>query len=149
MSVRVGTLGENLTVTPLDGVVSMTERTVCIGDVYQFGDGEEAVQLRIVQPRRPCYKINDQVSKYKVASWMSSEGITGWYFQVVKKGQMMSDTPVYLVERPHPFANLQALWQLSNQKGKVDIEVVRPWIEIDSLVDSWKDVLVKKIKKST
>ena len=66
LKVRVGTLGENLTTEAVTGLLEMTEATVCIGDVFQYGQDEiidgndgDSVQLRIVQPRRPCYKIND------------------------------------------------------------------------------------------
>ncbi|HBD02705.1 MAG TPA: MOSC domain-containing protein, partial [Psychrobacter sp.] len=69
LKVRVGTLGENLTTEAVDGLPEMDESNVCIGDVYQYGgqygddkiNGEDSVQLCIVQPRRPCYKINDQI----------------------------------------------------------------------------------------
>ena len=68
LKVRVGTLGENLTTEAVHGLPEMDESNVCIGDVYQYGDdhinGEDSVQLRIVQPRRPCYKINDQIGQF-------------------------------------------------------------------------------------
>lgn len=116
LSVRVGELGENLTVTAAAGLPQMDECTVCIGDVYQFGDGADCVQLAVVQPRRPCYKIDDQVGRYQVASWVSEQGIAGWYYQVVKDGVLQHDLPVYLIKRPYPFANLAWLWRISNHK---------------------------------
>ncbi|MFP3366926.1 MOSC domain-containing protein, partial [Pseudoalteromonas sp. SIMBA_148] len=72
LKVRVGTLGENLTTEAVNGLPEMDESNVCIGDVYQYGgqdsedniNGEDSVQLRIVQPRRPCYKINDQIGQF-------------------------------------------------------------------------------------
>ncbi|MGP5211975.1 MOSC domain-containing protein [Psychrobacter alimentarius] len=153
--VDVGTLGENLTTEAVNGLPEMTEATVCIGDVFQYGEdkvgGEDSVQLRIVQPRRPCYKINDQIGQFtkvpNIASWVSKQGISGWYFQVVRDGMINADLPVYLVERPYPFATLETLWQLSNSKEKFDAEVIEPWLEIECLEDSWKKVLAKKIRK--
>lgn len=58
-----------------------------------------------------------------------------------------ADLPVYLIERPYPFATLETLWQLSNSKEKFDAEVIEPWLEIECLEDSWKKVLAKKIRK--
>ena len=158
LKVRVGTLGENLTTEAVNGLPQMDESTVCIGDIYQYGqygqdkiDGEESVQLRIVQPRRPCYKINDQIGQFtkvpNIAAWVSKEGIAGWYFEVVRDGLIDADLPVYLIERPYPFATLETLWQLSNTKEKFDADVIEPWLAIECLEESWKSVLTKKIRK--
>lgn len=159
LKVRVGTLGENLTTEAVNDLPAMDESTVCIGDVFQYGgqygntDNNNSVQLRIVQPRRPCYKINDQIGQFKlnkvpnIASWVTKQGIAGWYFQVVRDGMIHADLPVYLIERPYPFATLEKLWQLANSKEKFDAEVIEPWLAIECLEDSWKTVLAKKIRK--
>ncbi|MFK3868477.1 MOSC domain-containing protein [Psychrobacter faecalis] len=160
LKVRVGTLGENLTTEAVNGLPAMDESTVCIGDVFQYGqdeiidgNGGDSVQLRIVQPRRPYYKINDQIGQFKlnkvpnIASWVTKQGIAGWYFQVVRDGMINTDLPVYLIERPYPFATLEKLWQLANSKEKFDAEVIEPWLAIECLEDSWKTVLAKKIRK--
>lgn len=160
LKVRVGTLGENLTTEAVNGLPAMDESTVCIGDVFQYGqdeiingNGGDSVQLRIVQPRRPCYKINDQIGQFKlnkvpnIASWVTKQGIAGWYFQVVRDGMIHADLPVYLIERPYPFATLEKLWQLSNSKEKFAAKVIEPWLAIECLEDSWKTVLAKKIRK--
>lgn len=160
LKVRVGTLGENLTTEAVNGLPAMDESTVCIGDVFQYGqdeiidgNGGDSVQLRIVQPRRPCYKINDQIGQFKlnkvpnIASWVTKQGIAGWYFKVVRDGMIHADLPVYLIERPYPFATLEKLWQLSNSKEKFAAKVIEPWLAIECLEESWKKVLAKKIRK--
>lgn len=163
LNVRIGTLGENLITKAVNNLPEMTEATVCIGDVFQYGgqcdgqygdeqtDDANSVQLRIVQPRRPCYKINDQIGQFvkvpNIASWVSKQGIAGWYFEVVRDGMISADLPVYLIERPYPFATLEKLWQLANSKEKYDANVIEPWLAIECLEDSWKVVLAKKIRK--
>ena len=158
LKVRVGTLGENLTTEAVNGLPAMDESTVCIGDVFQYGqdeiidgNGGDSVQLRIVQPRRPCYKINDQIGQFNkvpnIASWVTKQGIAGWYFEVVRDGMIHTDLPVYLIERPYPFATLEKLWQLSNSKEKFAAKVIEPWLAIECLEESWKKVLAKKIRK--
>lgn len=159
LNVRIGTLGENLITVPVNGLPDMDESMVCIGDVYEYGeqygnaqvDGCDSVQLRIVQPRRPCYKINDQIGQFtkvpNIASWISKQGIAGWYFQVVRNGMISADLPVYLMERPYPFATLSMLWQLSNSKDKFALDVIEPWLAIECLEESWKKVLAKKIQQ--
>lgn len=159
LKVRVGTLGENLTTEAVNGLPAMDESTVCIGDIFQYGgqygdvDTNDSVQLRIVQPRRPCYKINDQIGQFKlnkvpnIASWITKQGIAGWYFEVVRDGMINTDLPVYLIERPYPFATLKRLWQLANSKDKFDAEVIEPWLAVECLEDSWKTALAEKIKQ--
>ncbi|MGM8897045.1 MULTISPECIES: MOSC domain-containing protein [unclassified Psychrobacter] len=153
LKVRIGTLGENLITTAIDGLSEMNEATVCIGDVFQYGDIDtnDSVQLRIVQPRRPCYKINDQIGQFtkvpNIAAWVSKQGIAGWYFEVVRDGMIAANLPVYLIERPYPFATLSRLWQLSNSKEKFAIDIIEPWLAIECLEESWKTVLAKKIRK--
>lgn len=155
LEVRIGTLGENLTTTAVNDLPEMDESNVCIGDVFQYGDIEtiDSVQLRIVQPRRPCYKINDQISQMgtfiklpNIAAWISKQGASGWYFEVARDGIIDADLPVYLIERPYPFATLEKLWQLSNSKEKFTAEEIEPWLAIECLEESWKAVLRKKIQ---
>ncbi|WP_372861361.1 MOSC domain-containing protein [Psychrobacter sp.] len=156
LKVRVGTLGENLTTEAVNGLPEMTESTVCIGDIFEYGDTATStddvdnLQLRIVQPRRPCYKINDQIGQFtkvpNIAAWVSKQGISGWYFQVVTDGLINADLPVYLIERTYPFATLEKLWQLANAKETYDADVIEPWLAIECLEESWKVVLRKKIK---
>ena len=153
LNVEIGSLGENLTTMPIGDMPALDERNVCIGDVYQYGDASaDAVRLRVVQPRRPCYKINDKIGNYtkvpNIAAWISKQGISGWYYEVVQKGEITADIPVYLIERPYPFATLAALWQLTNSKEKHAPEVIEPWLAIECLEESWKKGLKKKIKKS-
>ena len=118
LNVRIGTLGENLTTEAVDGLPEMDESTVCIGDVFQYGniddtnyDKSNSVQLRIVQPRRPCYKINDQIGQFtkvpNIAAWVSKQGIAGWYFQVVRDGLSDAKLPVYLIEQNDLFMKKQ------------------------------------------
>lgn len=143
MQIPIGTLGENLSVAT-DGE-PMQESNVCIGDVYRYGDDNAtSVKLRIVQPRRPCFKINDQLGTYEAAAFITHNGIAGWYFQVVQNGNLSVGLPVYLVERPYPFADLCTLWQLANQKDRIPMAIVNQWTAIECLDVSWKEKLYNK-----
>ncbi|WP_296405045.1 MOSC domain-containing protein [Psychrobacter sp.] len=152
LKLDIGLLGENLTTKAVAGIEEMTEATVCIGDIYQYGDGKDCVQLRVVQPRRPCYKINDQIglnaTKRNIASWVTKQGISGWYFQVVKDGIIDSGMPVYLIQRPYAFATLKQLWTLTNHKQPLSKDLIEPWLAIECLEDSWKKALAKKLSLS-
>ena len=144
LNAPVGSLGENLTV--MTAGEPMCEDNVCIGDIYQFGEGDDSVQVRLIQPRRPCYKINDKLGTAGVSYFVAREGIAGWYYQVVRTGVLHADMPIYLIDRPYPFANLTALWSLINQKSGIEAQTADKWLGIDCLEISWKKKIYDKRK---
>lgn len=144
LNAPVGSLGENLTV--MTAGEPMCEDNVCIGDIYQFGEGDDSVQVRLIQPRRPCYKINDKLGNAGVSYFVAREGIAGWYYQVVRTGVLHADMPIYLIDRPYPFANLTALWSLINQKSGIEAQTADKWLGIDCLEISWKKKIYDKRK---
>ena len=136
----IGSLGENLSTTPAQGFSDMLERTVCIGDIYRIG---EHCELEVVQPRRPCFKINDQLRAPKIASWLSKQGRTGWYYRVVTQGDIRAGDPVYLTARPHPFASIERLWQLTNRDQAPAAGELEKWQQVKPLHESWHQALGK------
>ena len=136
----IGSLGENLSTEPVNQNPPMRESTVCIGDIYQIGD---TCQLEVVQPRRPCFKINDQLRTPKVASWLSKQGRTGWYYRVSKTGHIQAGDPVYLVSRPYPFAQIERLWQLTNREVTLEPGELAKWHQVTPLHESWHSALGK------
>ncbi|MBL7668216.1 hypothetical protein I6I86_09695 [Moraxella osloensis] len=72
------------------------------------------------------------------------QGMAGWYLQVVQDGNLSVGLPVYLVERPYPFADLATLWQLANQKQPISMAIVNQWTAIDCLDVNWQEKLYKK-----
>src|SRR5699024_5071041 len=91
-SIGIGAMGENLAVHFMD------EKSVCIGDTYQFGD--ELIQVS--QPRRPCWKPARRFRVMDFALRIQHTGRTGWYFRVLKEGFVQAGTELTLVERPYP-----------------------------------------------
>ena len=136
----IGSLGENLSTTPTAGNLQMLESTVCIGDLYQIGD---TCQLEVVQPRRPCFKINDQLRTPKIASWLSNQGRTGWYYRVNTQGKIRAGDPVYLISRPYPFALIERLWQLTNRQVSPEPSELEAWQQVRPLHESWHTALGK------
>ena len=63
---------------------------------------------------------------------------------VTSDGNLSVGLPVYLVERPYPFADLATLWQLANQKQPIPMAIVNQWTAIDCLDVSWQEKLYKK-----
>ena len=75
---EAGLNGENVS------VIDMDETTVCIGDIYQIG---EAI-VQVSQPRRPCWKPGRRVRWIEWGNRIQETGRTGWYFRVLKEGNI-------------------------------------------------------------
>lgn len=81
--------GENIS------TLGMTEETVFIGDIYQWG----SAVIQVTQPRSPCYKLNPLTDVSDFAQVMQDCGRTGWLYRVVGKGDVSSDQPLKLLTR--------------------------------------------------
>lgn len=87
-----GAFGENFTVRGL------TEKSICIGDVYAIGNS----RLQVSQPRQPCWKISSRWKIPDLAERVKLTGRTGWYFRVIHEGFVERGLPLILLDRPFP-----------------------------------------------
>jgi MOSC domain-containing protein YiiM len=88
-----GALGENLSTE------GMTDDSVCIGDVFTLGEAE----LQVCQPRTPCWKINARHGREGIAAHVEREGLAGWYFRVLRPGEVRPGEAMRLSARnPDP-----------------------------------------------
>jgi MOSC domain-containing protein YiiM len=85
-----GAVGENLT---LQGVL---ETDVWVGDVLKFAQCE----LRVTQPREPCYKFNAAMGFSGAAKAMAQKGCCGFYLAVDQPGQISAGEAFELVPGP-------------------------------------------------
>jgi MOSC domain-containing protein YiiM len=130
-----GMLGENLIVS------GMQESSVCIGDIFQIG----SVQMQVTRPRRPCWKIDTQLNQRGVAKFLQDEGCVGWYYRIIKTGEMALNDNCHLISREYSFATLTRLWQIYNDKNFRDSDEIQHWLAIEVLERSFKDVLRKRL----
>lgn len=87
-----GAFGENFT------IAGLTEREVCIGDVYAIGPA----RVQVSQPRKPCWKLARRWGIKDLTAQVEATGRTGWYLRVLTEGYVESGLPVELLERPYP-----------------------------------------------
>ena len=85
-----GSVGENLT---LQGVL---EADVWVGDVIKFKNCE----LRVTQPREPCYKFNAAMGFSGAARAMAQKGCCGFYLAVDLPGHISAGESFELVPGP-------------------------------------------------
>jgi MOSC domain-containing protein YiiM len=87
-----GALGENFEIS------GQSEKTVCIGDIYEIGD----VTVQVSQPRQPCWKPAFLHNLRDLTAQIAKKGRTGWYLRVLNPGVLTLPAPIQLEERPHP-----------------------------------------------
>lgn len=85
-----GSMGENLT---LQGVL---ETDVWVGDVLRFSGCE----LRVTQPREPCYKFNAAMGYTGAVKAMAQSGCCGFYLAVDHPGPLSSGEAFELIPGP-------------------------------------------------
>lgn len=77
----------------------MNERNVCIGDIISVGP---EVLLQVSLPRQPCFKLNHRFSLKNFAPVTYQTSRTGWYYRVVREGNVNVGDDIRLVERRWP-----------------------------------------------
>ena len=80
--------GENLTVANLD------EREAYFGNQYQLGDAI----IEISEIREPCWKIQAKYQIPDLVKRMSATGKTGFYFRVIKEGNVSDNDHLKLIK---------------------------------------------------
>ncbi len=85
-----GSLGENLT------LAGLLENQVWLGDTLRFPDCE----LRVSEPRFPCYKFNAVMGFNQAAKLMMQNAWCGFYLAVHKPGSLSAGQDFELVPGP-------------------------------------------------
>lgn len=85
-----GTFGENLS------ILGATEEDIFIGDRLRIGHAE----LEVSQPRLPCFKFNIRLGKSDAVRQMVESKLTGFYFRVLKEGDIGAGDDVEFITRP-------------------------------------------------
>ncbi len=129
-----GSLGENLSSAALD------EDSVCVGDVYAFGE----VELQVSQPRRPCTKIDARYGSDGVARWLAARRTPGWYYRVLKPGAIALGDAITLLARPNPDVPLARLLAASGDAIPSAEELER-LAACDGLGPDWRRRLTERL----
>lgn len=128
-----GAFGENFT------TVRGLEAEVCIGDVYELG----AAVVQISQPRQPCWKLARRWGIKDLALRVQQTGRTGWYFRVLREGEVEAGHPFVLADRPHPEWTVSAANDVMHHR-KADVEAARALASCAALSESWRASLLRR-----
>ena len=130
----IGAFGENL------ALQNLTEDEVCIGDIYQIGE----IRAQVSQPRQPCWKPARRWKLKDLALQVQQQGKTGWYFRVLKEGEIQAGDTLHLLERPFSeWSVAKCNDVMHNQKH--DLEQSARLAQCELLAPSWRNTLHKRI----
>ena len=129
-----GVFGENFTTSGL------LEETLHIGDRLRIGSAEFVV----TQPRMPCFKLGIRFNRPDMVKRFLQSGRTGFYFAVLKEGEVAAGDSIELLERDEhniPVADIVNLYRgdATNQ------DMLRRVSELASLPNSWRDYFRKRL----
>lgn len=131
-----GAFGENLSTTGL------TERNVCLGDIWRAG----TALLQVSQARQPCWKLNDRFGVPDMARRVQESGRTGWYYRVLKPGQVAPGSLLKLVERPHcewPLSRLLHCLYIDPMNRSALEEIA----QLPTLSESWRLLVRRRLTR--
>ncbi|SDH56659.1 MULTISPECIES: MOSC domain-containing protein [unclassified Duganella] len=130
-----GAFGENIS------TVGMTERDVCVGDVYRVG----SALLQVSQGRQPCWKLNRLLRRDGAALAMQESGATGWYYRVLQEGWLGRGDGLELVERPQPAWPMARLISVLFSPALLRDEW-RQAAEIAQLTSNWRTTFSRRLQ---
>jgi MOSC domain-containing protein YiiM len=131
---RWGAFGENFTVRGL------VETDVCIGDVFTVG----GVQVQVSQPRQPCWKLARRMATRDMVLRVQQTGYTGWYFRVLREGEVRAGDAIARLARPHAEWTVAAANEVMHHR-KHDLEAAGALAACPALSASWKASLTARV----
>lgn len=133
---EVGAFGENLS------TIGLTEKEVCLGDIFQLGTGV----VQISQGRQPCWKLNERFGERSMARQVQSTGRTGWYYRVLEKGVVGAGDHLQLKERLAPNWSLARVTDLLyvDVQNYAALEGLR---NLPFLTESWRRLAERRLAK--
>ena len=134
MELPQGVFGENFT------TAGLLEETSHIGDRLRVGSAEFVV----TQPRMPCFKLGIRFNRQDMVKRFLQSGRTGFYFAVLKEGEVAAGDSIELLERDEhniPVADVVNLYR----GDATDQDMLRRVSELPSLPNSWRDYFRKRL----
>ena len=131
---NAGAFGENIS------SVGLTESDICINDVILIG----TTLLQVFQGRMPCWKLNVRCEEPEMTLKLQETLKTGWYFRVLKEGDIGIGDDIVLQMRSYPNWSLSRIMKIIYD-GSLNSVVLKEMIELP-LVDSWNKLITKRIE---
>ncbi|MBP0606364.1 MULTISPECIES: MOSC domain-containing protein [Burkholderia] len=130
---RPGAFGENLSTR------GITERDVCLGDVFTLG----GAVLQVSQSRQPCSKLNARFDHPRMAALVQQSGRTGWYYRVLQEGWVAAGDVLALHARHYPQWPLSAVLDVLYRRT-LDMAALDALCDVPLLPPGWRKMLEKR-----
>lgn len=129
-----GAFGENFSVS------GCSDETVCVGDVWEVGDG--GLLLQVTQARQPCYKLARRLGQPHIVKMVKERSAGGWYLRTLRAGSAAAGMMMTLVSRVHPEWSVARAVQVMYNRKK-DAGAARALAALPELSVRWKRELVE------
>lgn len=129
-----GSLGENITVT------NMHDHSVCIGDIFRFGN----TVVQVSSPRIPCWKIDEKLNQPELQYFIAAQRISGWYYRVLEPGSITLQDPVVALQRYNPLLTIQTFMKIV-QGSIIDKKIIEQAANATGLDPQWQARLQRKL----
>jgi MOSC domain-containing protein YiiM len=136
MELRYGMFGENFTTEGL------FEDQLNVGDRFRVGKAE----LMVTEPRLPCYKLGIKFGRVDIIKRFLQSRRTGFYFAVVKEGEVKAGDEIELVSRDENGITIADITRLYAFE-KEDRETLRRVVKLEALSESWREYFVHRLQK--
>ena len=134
LAFRPGAFGENLT------TAGLVDDQVSIGDRFRIGSAE----LVVTQPRLPCFKLGIKMGRDEFVTEFLKRGLLGFYFGVVKEGEVAAGDPIVELER-HPQGFRVTEVARLYARDRDDIEGMRRAAALNALPQGWRDYFRQRV----
>src|SRR5712692_2144068 len=138
MELPWGMFGENLTIQGL------LDESVHIGDRFQVGSAD----LVVTQPRLPCYKLGLKFGRDDILKRFLQSGLTGFYFAVLKEGEVAAGDPIRLLHRDEHQVKVADITRLYRQ-DKHNLDLLRRVVAVETLPEAWRDYFLQRLTQLT
>ncbi len=130
-----GSIGENIS------SVGVTEGDLHLGDVFRVG----SARVQLSEPRKPCWKIDARYQQQGVATFMFTNGITGWYYRILEEGEISPKDELKLEHREKKNPTLLE-FQTIIASQRPEPAILEAYACIDSLSKNISEKLVERAR---
>ncbi|OKL43885.1 MOSC domain-containing protein [Pseudovibrio exalbescens] len=130
---KPGAVGENI------ATEGLTERNLCLGDVFTFG----TARIQICQGRQPCWKLVSHTGISSLAMRFQKTGFTGWYYRVLEDGRVSVGDTMTLLVRPHEDLVLADVIA-ARFNPRLDPALAQKLADTPELSGNWRKAFLKK-----
>jgi MOSC domain-containing protein YiiM len=138
MKLPWGMFGENFT------TAGLFETELNIGDKFRVG----SAIVVVTEPRMPCYKLGIKFGRSDVVKRFLASERTGFYFAVLREGEVEVGDPIELIERGKDNLRVSDVTALYTRE-KHNIGLLRRAIEVGALPESWRGYFQHRLAKLT